>query len=150
MKIESRSDQVTHIHLIKTNVTKVPQPNLTNANVYFYTRQIHGSISINVAFNSYNFGTTYTRCITRLSGKSLSYFNQSQFFEINGTYSKEMDLSSNQFHELPKINQLDVRELDLKSNYIKKLNDSSNLSTSIEVNRRHIPYHIRFLILSPD
>lgn len=146
MKIQSRSDQATHIYLRKTNVTIVPEPNLTNAKVYFYTRQIHGSVSINATFSCFNFGTNNKWYFTKLARKSLSYFNQSQFFEINGTYSKDMDLSSNQFQELPKINQLDVRVLYLCSNLIRQLNDSSNLATSIEVNRRHISYHIRFLI----
>jgi hypothetical protein len=146
VKIESRLDQATHIHLIKTNVTMVPQPNLTNAKVYFYIRQIHGSVSINATFNSYNFGGNNKRCYVKLDRKSLSYFNQSQLFEMNGSYSKDIDLSSNRFQELPKINQLDVRVLLLCFNRIKKLIDSTNLPTSIEVKRRHIYYHIRFLI----
>lgn len=135
MKINSRSNHQTYIHLKLTEVRFVPQSNITNTSVFFYTWQLYGKSYIDVTFYSQNFNNNDRRQFTRFRGKSFGYFDQSQYFEINGSYSKGLDLSSNNFHELPTINQLDVRELDLCFNRIRQLNDSTNLTTAIEVNR---------------
>lgn len=137
MKITSRLNQITYIFLKQTKVTSVPQPNLTNTSVYFKTVQHHDNLPIEVDFFSEKFGNMDIRCITKLYDKKLGYFDQSQLFEMNGSYSKELDFSWNRLQELPNINQLDVSELNLHSNRIKQLIDSTNLSTSIEVNRAH-------------
>lgn len=132
--------------MILTRVRFVPQPNITNTSVFFYTWQFHGKSYIDVTFYSQNFHNKNRREFTRFRGKSLIYIDQSQFFEINGSYSKGLDLSLNNFEELPKINQLDVRELDLCFNRIRQLNDSTNLTTAIEVNMTKNLKLIRLLI----
>ena len=145
MKIQSRSDQYTFIYLRQTKVTSIPLPNLTNTSLLFNTLINQYNLSIDVSFYSQNFDNVI-RYATLCSKKSLESFDQSQLFEMNGTYSKVLDLSSNRFQELPKINQLDVHELNLKSNNIMRLIDSTNLSTSIEVNRA---YNNKNIIILP-
>ena len=112
--------------------------------MFFYTQQYHERLSIDVMLVLKNFANKDRRYFTLYYDKNLRYFDQSQLFEMNGSYSRWLDFSWSEFQELPKINQLDVRELNLQSNRLKKLIDSTNLSTSIEVNRL-LPYHVRFL-----
>lgn len=134
VKIKSRPDQYTFIVLKQTKITSIPLPNLTKANVYFNILQTQDSKSIDVLFCSYNYGKS-NEYLFLCPEKGLERFDQTQLFEMNGTYSRVLDLSSNRFQELPNINQLDVRVLNLHSNHIKQLIDSSNLPKSIEVNK---------------
>ena len=120
----------------QTNVTSIPLPTLTKANVYFNILQTHDSKSIDVLFYSSNHGKNNEYAFLCLE-KGLERFDQTQLFQMNGTYSRRLILGSNLFQELPKINQLDVRELNIHSNHIKQLIDSSNLPKSIEVNRAY-------------
>lgn len=129
----------------QTKVTYIPLPNLTNTSLLFNTLIYQYNSSIDVSFYSQNFDNEDTYA-TMCSKKGLDSFDQSLLFEMNGTYSRVLDLSSNRFQELPKINHLDVRELDLKSNNITQLIDSFNLPKSIEVNKVHNNKNIKNLL----
>lgn len=106
------------------NHKKLPLASVADCRVFFYTSEITGAYF--ARDGSYE---------TWFRNKSIDTIDQSNFYIMNETYSRVIDLSSNRFKELPLLDRVNVRELNLESNQITQLVFNRNLPESIEVNR---------------
>ena len=122
-----------------TNVRTLPLANVVDSRAFFYTSEING-----VYFARNGSYETWIR------NKDIDTIDQSQLYIMNETYSRVIDLSSNLFKELPLLDRVNVRELNLEYNQISQLVDSRKLPESIEVNQpietNKIPSNLEFLL----
>lgn len=110
-----------------SNVKKLPLASVADCEVFFYTSE-----------NSGVYRASDKRHETWYRNKNIDTIDQSNFYIMNETYSRVIDLSSNRFKELPLLDRVNVRELNLQSNQISQLVFNRNLPDSIEVNRANI------------
>lgn len=122
-----------------TSILVVPVPDLTNTSVIFYSTfaadRSKSPLLVNITYRSTYVNNSNRReeTICMNKGDQLRQFEQKLLFSVNGTFSKVLKLRENAIDDLPIFNLVEVRELDLEKNLIKRLENPTYLPSSIEV-----------------